>query len=185
MATPDLGCSTASTGQEQCVDWSAIIAQTGQLKKTATATQQLPREHAAGQLPDIMLEQQRRFEHNATWRSQQLSKDAANKPADKRSIEHWFSQNADYGAFQASNGSTTGSNSGVFVVSASGGNGSSSVPDAILIAGTTRQPKDFTLHDLRMSVLTLAVAVAAATLLQGLTVGAWRLARLNPDNLPM
>jgi hypothetical protein len=132
-----------------------------------------------------MLQQQRQFNHDAMWRTQQLGSDTASKPAGKRSIEQWISQNADYGAFQSSNGSTSGSSSGVLVVSAAGGNGSSSVPDAILIAGTTRQPKDFTLHDLRMSVLTLAVAVAAATLLQGLAVGAWRLARLNPNNLPM
>jgi hypothetical protein len=132
-----------------------------------------------------MLEQRRQFEHDAMQRSQQLSSNAASKPTGRRSIEQWFSQHADFGTFQSSNGSTAGSGSGVLVVSAAGGNGSSSVPDAILIAGTTRQPKDFTLHDLRMSVLTLAVAVAVATLLQGLAVGAWRLFRLNPDNLPM
>ncbi|KAF6252266.1 hypothetical protein COO60DRAFT_1704375 [Scenedesmus sp. NREL 46B-D3] len=111
---------------------------------------------------------------------------SSGKSASARSIDQWFLQNADVGTFQSSNGSISGSSSGAFVVSASGGgNGSSSSLDVILLAGTTRQPKDFTLHDLRMSLLSLAVAVAVATLLQGLTVGAWRLFRLNPDNLPM
>lgn len=129
------------------------------------------------------MQRQQQFEQEAMQRRRLLS--AAGKPADSRSIDQWFSQHADFGTFQSSNGSVAGNSSGVFVVLAGTGANGSSGADAILLAGTTRQPKDFTLHDLRMSILTLAVAVAVATLLQGLAVGAWRLFRLNPDNLPM
>lgn len=132
-----------------------------------------------------MQQLQKQFEQDATRRRRLLSAGStAGQPATgSRSIDQWFLQHADFGTFQSSNGSIAGNNSGVFVVSASSGSGSSS--HAILLAGTTRQPADFSLHDLRMSVLTLAVAVAVATLLQGLAVGAWKLFRLNPDNLPM
>jgi hypothetical protein len=129
------------------------------------------------------MQRQQQFEQEAMQRRRLLS--AAGKPAGSRSIDQWFSQHADFGTFQSSNGSVAGNSSGVFVLSAGTGANGSSGADAILLAGTTRQPKDFTLHDLRMSILTLAVAVAVATLLQGLAVGAWRLFRLNPDNLPM
>ncbi|WIA37428.1 hypothetical protein OEZ86_014352 [Tetradesmus obliquus] len=163
---PASECSTDKQGRQQCTSRSAAVRANHQHAKEGTHAQRLA----------SMQQLQQQFEQDATRRRRLLS-------AGSRSIDQWFLQHADFGTFQSSNGSIAGNNSGVFVVSASSGSGSSS--DAILLAGTTRQPADFSLHDLRMSVLTLAVAVAVATLLQGLAVGAWKLFRLNPDNLPM
>ncbi|KAF8061903.1 EGF1 [Scenedesmus sp. PABB004] len=108
---------------------------------------------------------------------------------DARSVDSWLAANAAGGGYAASNGSGS-AGTGVLVLGGDGsgaaphGNGSAGAGAPVVLAGDVRQPKPASLHELRMSVLTLVVAVAAATLLQGAALGAWRLLRLSPDSLP-
>jgi hypothetical protein len=183
-----LECTTDEAGTQQCTSRSSAAAAAvyaDQLPRTASNQDLQDKAHA--QMMINMKQKQQQFAQEAQQRRRLLNDgNAVHKHAPSRSIDQWFSHHADFGTFQSSNGSLSSNNSGVFVVSAGlGSNSNSSSSDAILLAGTTRQPEDFTLHDLRMSILTLAVAVAVATLLQGLVVGVWKLLRLNPDNLPM
>lgn len=143
-------------------------------------------------MPKLSLaEKQRQFaQHAQQQRGRQLLGSQPTAAGYRWTIADWFQMNADAGTYHASNGSTAaGSNSGVYVLSAglAASNNSSNVSEsgALVMAGTTRQPKDFTLHELRMTVLTLAVAVVAVTVLQGLVVGAWKLLKFNMNNLPM
>lgn len=69
-----------------------------------------------------------------------------------------------------------------------GGNSSMvllSADDAVLMAAVTRHPAPYSLHQLHMSILTLSVVMAVATLVQLLVLALWRFLRLSLDDMPM
>lgn len=102
----------------------------------------------------------------------------------QRAVDEWLANTAQYGTYRASNASSITRSTAASNNRASLNESVPGALEALLVASTTRQPQQFTLQQMRLSVLTLAGAVAVATLLQGLGVALWRLLQLNPTSMP-
>lgn len=97
-------------------------------------------------------------------------------------VDSWVNNHAGVGLYQASD--SAASSAGVFVFAADGSSSTNTTGTTLMAAGTTRHPKEYSLHELRMSILTLAVAVAAVSVIQWLVCGLWKLLRLDLKSLP-
>jgi hypothetical protein len=58
------------------------------------------------------------------------------------------------------------------------------VTNALILTGTNRWPSTYTVRQLHLTIVSLFVVVVAASMLQAVVLGLWRLFRLDPDDLP-
>lgn len=104
-------------------------------------------------------------------------------------VERWLHNNSRvHGSYMPSNALSRSSTDGTLDFAADGtaSNGSlvGGLTNALVITGTSRWPAAYTTRELNLSVIALFAVLAAATLLQGVVLGLWKLFRFDPNGLP-
>jgi len=187
VAVPGQCSSAVSKLDQQCHQMPARRLSDAQITASIDKRQRQYSQHS-----QLVVEQQLRQQQE----SEKLA--ASSRGTSKRlSVTDWLhAMEAVHGVYRPSNRSDSRNSrsqgSGLFALAVdpsgnltAGFASDAAVASAVLLAGTSRQPAEYTLHQLKMSLLVLLVAILGTTVLQLLSIGLWNLLRLDKGKMPM
>jgi len=183
-------CSSAVSGpDQQCHQLPAGRLNNAQITASIDKRQRQYSQHS-----QLVVEQQLRQQQEE---SEKLAASSHGTSKQLSDTDWLHAMEAVHGVYRPSNRSNSRNNSrsqgsGLFALAVdpsgnltAGFASDAAVASAVLLAGTSRQPAEYTLHQLKMSLLVLLVAILGTTVLQLLSIGLWNLLRLDKGKMPM